>query len=221
MGPPKSFCSTEAVPPVVANLFSVPLDRARDSEGGSLNVANSNCGPLFEPQWSATSITETQWYAVHTRWQHEKFVIKQLERSGIETFLPSIREVHRWSDREKLVWLPLFSCYAFVRMQLSPELWYKVMQTSGVLGFVGVRGKGIPIPESQIKNLRALLGSDVPYTPCPFLRIGQRVRISGGALDGIEGLLTAQNGDRTLIVSVEPIQRSIAVRIGRYRVEAI
>jgi len=52
----------------------------------------------------------------------------------------------------------------------------------------------------------------------PFLQIGQRVRIRGGALDGIEGLLTARNGDRTLVISVEPIQRSIAVRVDQYQV---
>jgi transcription antitermination factor NusG len=176
---------------------------------------------LFAPQWSAGSVAGTEWYAVHTRSQHEKFVVKQLKRRGIETFLPLISEVHRWSDRQKLVQLPLFSCYTFVHMQLLPERWYEVMQTSGVLGFVGARGEGIPIPESQIESLRGFLASEVPYTLCPFLQVGQRVRIRGGALDGIEGFLIARNGDRTLIVSVEPIQRSIAVRIDQYRVEAI
>jgi transcriptional antiterminator RfaH len=186
-----------------------------------VNVANPICAPLFEPQWSGASLADTKWYAVHTRWQHEKFVVNQLERSGIETFLPLITEIHRWSDRQKLVRLPLFSCYTFVHMQMSTELWYKVMQTNGLLGFVGGRGGGIPIPNSQIENLRVLLANDVPYRLCPFLKIGQRVRICGGALDGIEGRLTARNGDRTLVVSVDPIQRSIAVRIDQYQVEGI
>jgi transcription antitermination factor NusG len=120
-----------------------------------------------------------------------------------------------------VVHLPLFSCYAFVHMQLLPELWYKVMQTNGVLRFVGVRGEGIPIDESQIETLQAVASSGIPYAVCPFLQVGQRVRIRGGALDGIEGLLIARNGDRTLVISVEPIQRSIAVRIDQYQVEAI
>jgi len=164
---------------------------------------------------------EPQWYAVHTRSQHEKAVVNQLERNGIETFLPLISEVHRWSDRRKIVQLPLFSCYAFVHMQLMPELWYKLTRIGGVLGFVGARGEGIPIPESQIENIRALLSSDVPYTLCPFLQVGQRVRIRGGMLDGIEGVLVARNGECTLVISVEPIQRSIAIRIDQYQVEAI
>ena len=187
-----------------------------------MSVANPICiTPWFEPQWSAAPVAEPQWYAVHTRSRHEKLVVNQLEQRGIKTFLPLISEVHRWSDRRKVVQLPLFSCYAFVHMRLLPELWYKVMQTNGVLRFVGVRGEGIPIPESQIESLRAVLSSAVPYALCPFLQVGQRVRIRGGALDGIEGLLTARNGDRTLVISVEPIQRSIAVRVDQYQVEAM
>jgi transcription antitermination factor NusG len=186
-----------------------------------VSVVNPIFVPSLESQWSDAPVAEPQWYAVHTRSQHEKFVVNLLEQRGIETFLPLISEVHRWSDRRKVVQLPLFSCYAFVRIRLLPELWYKVMQTNGVVRFVGSRGEGIPIPDSQIENIRALLSSDVPYTLCPFLQVGQRLRIRGGALDGIEGLLTARNGERTLVISVEPIQRSIAVRIDQYQVEAI
>ena len=186
-----------------------------------MSVLNPICAPLFEPQRSSAPVAEPQWYAVHTRSRHEKLVVNQLERRGIKTFLPLISEVHRWSDRRKIVQLPLFSCYAFVHVRFLPELWYEVMQTNGVLRFVGVRGEGIPIPESQIENLQALLSTDVPYALCPFLQVGQRVRVRGGALDGIEGLLIARNGDRTLVISVEPIQRSIAVRIDQYQVEAI
>ena len=120
-----------------------------------MSVLNPICAPLFEPQWSSAPVAEPQWYAVHTRSRHEKLVVNQLERRGIKTFLPLISEVHRWSDRRKIVQLPLFSCYAFVHMRLLPELWYKVMQTNGVLRFVGGRGEGVPISESQIENLRA------------------------------------------------------------------
>jgi transcription termination/antitermination protein NusG len=186
-----------------------------------VSVAYPFCAPSLGPQWSSVQVDEPQWYAVHTRSQHEKAVVNQLERRGIEAFLPLISETHRWSDRRKTVHLPLFSCYTFVHIRPLPELWYKVMQANGVLKIVGVGGMGTPIPGSQIESLRAVLAGVVPYELCPFLQIGQRVRVRGGALDGIEGLLTARSGGRTLVISVEPIQRSIAVRIDQYRVEAI
>ena len=115
----------------------------------------------------------------------------------------------------------MFSCYAFVRMSLVPELWYKVMKTSGVVGFVGARREGAPIPEDQIESIRKVVGSSARYTVCPFLKIGQRVRIRGGVLDGIEGILIARNGKRELVISVEPIQRSLAVSIDDYKVEPV
>ena len=73
-------------------------------------------------------------------------------------FLPLVTELHRWSDRRKLVQLPLFSCYTFLHMPFVPELWAKVLRVSGVLSFVGVRGQGVPIPEKQIESIRTLLG---------------------------------------------------------------
>jgi len=186
-----------------------------------VSAANTICEPWLESQWPTFQVVEPQWYAIHTRSRHEKFVTKQLQQRGFETFLPTVDEVHRWTDRRKVVQLPLFPCYAFLRMRLWPEVWHEVMQTNGVLSFVGGRGKGVPIPVGQIENLRTLLTSNAYCTPYPFLRVGQRVRIRGGALDGIEGLLTGQNRDRMLVISVEPIQRSVAVCIDQYQVEAI
>jgi transcription antitermination factor NusG len=171
--------------------------------------------------WNARFGVEPEWYAVHTRSQHEKSVVSYLQGEGITTFLPLVTEVHRWSDRRKLVELPLFSCYAFVHMPFVPELWAKVLRVSGVLSFVGVRGQGVPIPEKQMESIRTLLATNAPCTLCPFLKVGQHVRIRGGALEGIEGILVERNGDRTVVISVEPIQRSIAVRIDDYQVEPI
>ena len=175
----------------------------------------------IDPRMTMPESGEPQWYAIHTRPKHERSVASRLQGQGIATFLPCISQVHVWSDRRKVLQVPLFSCYAFVHLCLSPESWYNVLRVNGVLRFVGVRGQGVPVPESQIESIRAVLSSNVPFAVCPFLKVGQRVRVRGGSLDGIEGLLTARNGDRTLVISVEPIQRSISVRVGDYQVEPI
>ena len=192
-----------------------------DSEGRGVSSSNQIHESSAAEQCTATFGVEPQWYAIHTRSQHEKSVAAHLQDQGITTFLPLVTEVHRWSDRRKLVRLPLFSCYAFVHLPFVPELWAKVMRVSGVLSFVGVRGQGVPIPEKQMASIRTLLVSNAPYTLCPFLKVGQQVRIRGGALDGMEGILVARNGGRTVVISIEPIQRSLAVRIGDYQVEPI
>ena len=161
-----------------------------------------------------------QWYAIRTRSRHEKMVAEQLEQQSIESFLPLVKRTHKWSDRTKEVELPLFTGYNFVRLALCSPDRLRVLKTHGVAGFVGVRGLGIPIPEAQIASLKTVVVKQVPFQDYPFLQIGQRVRIRGGALDGVEGIL-AQKGDRTLVISVEPIHRSLSISIDGYRVEPI
>ena len=161
-----------------------------------------------------------RWYAIHTRARHEKIVTTRLQHKGITTFLPTVTEVRRWSDRRKCVEFPLFSCYAFVNLPWVPELRAKVIHTDGVLGIVGFCGGPIPVPDVEIQNIRTLVKSMVPYTTCPFLKIGQRVRIRSGSLDGVEGILVARNGNNSIVISVDPIHRSLAIKIDGYSVEA-
>lgn len=161
---------------------------------------------------------DKQWFAVQTRARHEKMVAQRLEDSGIASFLPLVKTVHRWSDRRKTIDLPLFSCYVFVRLSPRSGERLQTLMVNGVLAFVGFGGREIPIPEEQIKAVRKLVQEQLPCRPYPFLKIGQRVRIRGGALEGVEGILLSQE-ERTLVVSVDAIQRSLAVRIEGYDLE--
>jgi transcription antitermination factor NusG len=161
------------------------------------------------------------WYAVQTRARHERVVAQRLREQGVTTFLPLVTEVHRWSDRRKSVELPLFGCYVFVKLPPTGEDRLRVLRIDGVFKFVGTRGVGTPIAEAQIDAVRTLIGQQLPWSSHPFLQVGQRVRVRGGALDGVEGILLSRNDDNTLVVSIDAIQRSLAVRIQGYDLEPI
>jgi len=162
------------------------------------------------------------WYAVQTRARNEKVIAERLQEQGLDTFLPLVTEIRRWSDRKKKVELPLFSCYVFVKLVISnSQERMSVYRTNGVFGIVSMRGEAIPIPEEQIDALRTVVTQQVSWSAHPFLKVGQRVRIRGGSMDGVEGVLLSANGDRTLIISVDAIQRSLAVRVQGYDVEAL
>ncbi len=161
------------------------------------------------------------WYAVQTRSRHEKMVTRQLEVLGFATFLPICTEIRQWSDRRKVVELPLFPGYAFVQIVYQPEQRLRVLTTEGIVNFVGVQGQGLPIPDKQIEDIRSLLNANVPFESYPFLKVGQRVRIRSGSLNGTEGILVGQESDRRLIISVELIQRSISIRLQGYEVEPV
>jgi transcriptional antiterminator NusG len=148
-------------------------------------------------------------------------VAHQLQTKGITHYLPIVTEVHKWSDRTKKVELPLFSCYLFVQVAPTNEERVKVLNTDGVVRLIGHSSEGTAIPEEQIDSVRILLAQGVACNSHPFLKVGQRVRVRGGALDGVEGIFQSCAGDDTLIVSIDAIQRSMAVRIKGYDVEVL
>jgi transcription antitermination factor NusG len=175
----------------------------------------------FAPVSPAATPEAMQWYAIRTRSRHEKVVERQLQGQGIEVFYPVVTQVHQWSDRRKQVECPLFAGYAFVRILPSAEERVRVLRTQGVVELVGGQGQGIPIPADQIEAVRAVAAGNMAFSQHVFLKVGQRVRVRGGSLDGVEGILVAHNGNRNLVISVEPIQRSLSISIEGYQVEPV
>jgi transcription antitermination factor NusG len=166
-------------------------------------------------------LEDARWFAIHTVARHEKRVDALLQEKRVDTFLPLLRQVRQWSDRRSTVEVPLFSCYVFVNLAPTPEERTKILHTPGVLGFVGNERQGTPIPTEQIESLQTALSREIPCVPYPYLHAGTRVRIRGGALNGVEGILVQQREDRSLVVSVELLQRSVAIRVEGYDVEVI
>ena len=158
---------------------------------------------------------------MQTRSRHEKLVARQLEGLGFVTFLPLSQQVRQWSDRRKMVEFPLFPGYAFLQMVYDPDERLRVLRTEGVVSFVGSNGQGIAIPDKQIEHIQTLLANKVPFESHPYLKIGQRVRIRGGSLNGTEGILVGHDSDRALVISVELIQRSVSIRLQGYEVEPV
>jgi transcription antitermination factor NusG len=166
-------------------------------------------------------LENSSWFAVQTRPRHEKKVSVGLQQKGIHSFLPLRREKRQWTDRQKWIESPLFSHYLFVKIPATAESRVDVLRTIGVLRFAGMPGCGTPVPNEQIENLRAILDHRVPLAQHEFIKVGERVRIRGGALNGIEGILAAIKNDRSLVVSVDLIQKSVAIQIDGFEVERV
>jgi transcription antitermination factor NusG len=96
----------------------------------------------------------------------------------------------------------------------------ELLHTEGVIGLISFGGEAIPIPAKQIDDLQKLLSQKVPCSLHAFLKAGQHVRIRGGCLDGLEGILE-QQGDKNLVISIESIQRAVALTIEGYELEMI
>jgi transcription antitermination factor NusG len=153
----------------------------------------------------------SSWFALTVKYQHERQVESLLNSGGVDTFLPLYRVRRRWSDRVKDLAAPLFPGYVFGRFLISERV--RIVRTPGVARIVGFAGSPAPVPELQIESIRAALASRLPLSPWPYLKAGDRVRIERGPLRGVEGTLLQLKDGLRLILSVEMLQRSLAVEV--------
>jgi len=169
------------------------------------------------PDNDAAEHEEAAWWALYTRHQHEKTVAEMLSAKGFEVFLPLYESMRRWKDRNKLLSLPLFPCYVFVRGGLNRRL--QVVTTPGVHMILS-RGEHVAIiPEAEIDAIRTTIEGPYRVEPHPFLRCGERVRVTRGSLEGVEGVLVRKKNLCRLVLSVDMLAQSVAVEINASDVE--
>lgn len=167
------------------------------------------------------SQTDSQWFAVWTRSRQEKTSAAMLEALGVPHFLPLIKDERQWSDRRKMVTVPLFPGYLFVQIARTSGLQLCVRKVPGVVNFVGNQNGPSAVPENDIHNVRALLSRGAECSPCPFLKAGDRVRVVRGALAGIEGMFIRCGARSRVVVSVEIIQQSVSVDVPSCDIELV
>jgi transcription antitermination factor NusG len=161
----------------------------------------------------------SSWYALHTRARSEKAVAHQLQERGVTTFLPLVTEVRRWTDRKKIVQLPLFSCYLFVKFAENDSCTrIQLFRCNGVFGLVSMDNRPVPVPDEQISALKKIVVAKLPISEYPLPRIGEKVRIRGGSLDGVQGVLVSRSGNRKLVISINAINRALCISVENYDV---
>ncbi len=163
------------------------------------------------------SCEDSAWCVLYTRHQHEKAVAEMLSAKSFEVFLPLYESIRRWKDRTKMLTLPLFPGYVFVRGAVTRRL--QVVTTPGV-HMILFHGEHIAIiPEVQIQAIRRAVEGPFRVEPHPFLKCGERVRVIRGSLEGVEGVLVRKKNLYRLVLSVDMMAKSVAVEIDATDVE--
>jgi transcription termination/antitermination protein NusG len=160
---------------------------------------------------SCSKTASFPWYGVRTRSNCERLAATALENKGYNPFVPVYRVRRRWSDRVVETTVPLFPGYLFCRFDVKQRT--PILSSPGVVSVVGFGSEPVAIPDIEIEAVETLLLSGLPLTAHAFLREGQRVRITRGALEGIEGTLVRKKADCKFVVSIPLLQRSVAVEI--------
>jgi transcription antitermination factor NusG len=153
------------------------------------------------------------WWAVYTRHHHEQSVTEMLQAKGLEVFLATCQSRRRWKDRAKVLTVPVFPCYVFVREQSNSRL--EVVSTPGV-HMILTRGEQLAvINDAEIQAIRRASGESSNFEPCPYLKSGEQVRVIRGPLKDVEGVLVRNAGELRLVLSVELLGQSASVEVGR------
>jgi transcription antitermination factor NusG len=162
----------------------------------------------------------THWHAVWTRSHSEELVADQLVGKGFEVFLPKVSIWSRRGGMRHVIQVPMFSSYLFLRDDVDKKKYIEVHKARGVVGILGERWDRLSwIADGEIDNLRQAVDAGLTVMPHPYLEKGQRVRIDGGPLKGIEGFLVENKPNKgVLVLSIELLQRSVAVQIDCTRV---
>jgi transcription antitermination factor NusG len=160
-----------------------------------------------------------RWYAAYTAPRHEKYVSQQMDGRRIHSFLPLYRSLRRWKDRRIQLELALFPGYVFVHIALRDRL--QVLQLPGVVQLVSFGGKPAALPDAEIEALRNGLAGNLCAEPHPYLTVGRRVRVRAGSVAGLEGILLRRKQKFRVVLSIQLIQRSVAIEVDEADIEPL
>ena len=171
--------------------------------------SNNGIVPIGDVRGAAAS-----WYAVRTRSRGEKVVARELAARWVEHYLPLVSRRKRWSDRYVTLQEPLFPGYVLVRIEYRDyDQRVSVLQSAGVVGFVGSRDMAWPVPETEVCSVRAMVQSGLSCSPYPHLKEGDHVRVIHGPMQGATGILVCGPRNHRLVVSIHLFAQSISVEV--------
>jgi transcription antitermination factor NusG len=192
------------------------------SENCVMNMPEAETGIGLAMSTVAVSLPEEaaglNWYALYTCPRHEKCVAQQIEQRSISCYLPLYRSVRRWKERRKELELALFPGYVFVRLALKDR--FRVLALPSAVRLVSFNGQPAVLPESEIEQLRQRLAGGC-VEPYPYLRVGRRVRVCAGPMQGLEGIIVRRKDHCRVVFSLDLIMRSVAVEVDESDVEPV
>jgi transcriptional antiterminator RfaH len=161
-----------------------------------------------------------KWHAVYTRPRFEKQVCDRLLEQGIEAYLPLIKTMRQWSDRKKMVEIPLFSSYVFVNIERKH--YDQVLQTFGAVKYITFEGKAATIPPEQIDQLKIIVNSNEKIeTTWETRKKGDRVMVTSGSLKGLKGELITDGDRKKVLVRIDSIDQNLTVEVHASLIEKI
>ena len=157
------------------------------------------------------------WIALKVNTRSEPLVAKILETRGYETFSPTISERRKYSDRFKTVDVPVLPGYVLACWSEGSKA--HILSCPAVKYIVSFGGQLATISNETVDGIRRMLTNGA--RPVPYFRAGELVRVEAGLLSGIEGRYVRRGSTGALVVSIDILERSVALHIDDDQVDLV
>lgn len=161
------------------------------------------------------------WYALHTKSRFENVVNEGLAKKTLDVFLPKITVKSRRRDRHKMIRVPLFPGYVFVRTDLNPYEHIEILKTTGAVRLIGSTQGPVPITDATIESLKIMVSTDNEVITGTRFRKGDRVIVVNGPFAGVTGIFSSYRGDGRVVVNIEALGQFAAVNVDATDVEKL
>ncbi len=159
------------------------------------------------------------WYALHTKSRAENVVHDNLFKKSVEVFLPKITVPSKRKDRKKLIRVPLFPGYIFVKTDLSADHHLEIVKTVGAVKLLGNNQGPVSVPDDTVASLKIMVASEHPVTTGFQFKPGDRVMVTSGPLTGVVGIFERYGGQGRIVVFIEALSQFAAVEVNVEDVE--
>jgi transcription antitermination factor NusG len=154
------------------------------------------------------------WLVVYTKPRWEKKVHEKLVAKGFDSWCPLQKEVHQWSDRKKVVYVPIFKGYVFICVEKKRRS--EILATVGILNFVYYEKVPAVIREQDIELLKQFLNEGASFEivdASTTLRANDKVVVKQGVfMDHVGKVKTASQN--SVVIEIESLQTKILVKFG-------
>jgi transcriptional antiterminator NusG len=160
-----------------------------------------------------------KWFVLHTRSRFENVVNDGLTKKSIEVFLPKILVRSKRRDRKKMIRIPVFPGYLFVKSDMNPNEHIEIVKTIGVVRFIGTKDGPVPVSEETIESLKIMVNSEGPVTTGNRLVKGDKVMVVNGPFAGVIGTFVNYRGKGRIVINVVALGQTAAVDVDESDIE--
>ena len=149
---------------------------------------------------------KSNWYVLYTTPRAEKRVKEKLDMSGTESYLPLHRCPRVWSDRVKIVDIPLFNSYIFVKCKVY-EL-FALLHINGVVRIVFYNGLPAIVRQAEIDAIKQFIDQAKEKTLCT----GDEVQILTGSMKKRNGTIIKIK-KKYILLHIEQLAATVCINI--------